>query len=358
MAVRVNIGGRDEPLIPDIAGLTNIVFTALRGSALKASFDKAFSHFGMDGLPDPNIEEFLSHIRSLEKVAGKDTVRGLSASQLRDLDKAACEQLVGATDKSLPRSDTPYHHFSAWVGAVERSAPVEIFTTNYDLLVEEALESNRVPFFDGFVGSRSTFLDLQSMEDGKLPPRWSRLWKIHGSLNWSANAAGVICRGGIAAGERRVIYPSHLKYDESRRMPYLCMVDRLRYFFKNPAAALITCGFSFRDQHLNEVMVQGLQGNPTAVIFALLHQDIRNYPHIASLGQNRINLNFLAKDAGLIGSREAPWTRGRDAASCSDSTAVKWETDPANAAVKNANFVLGDFANFGVFAKELVGARP
>src|SRR5712692_9800515 len=165
MAIRVSRGGSDEPLIPDIAGVTSIVFSQLRTSGMKTPFEVAYSHFASDGSPAPNIEEFLSHLRSLQKVAGKDSIRGLSGRELGDLDEAVCEILVSIADKGLPGPGTPYHDLAAWVGAADRAAPVEIFTTSYDLLIEEALETNRVPYFDGFVGSKATFLDLQSMED-------------------------------------------------------------------------------------------------------------------------------------------------------------------------------------------------
>jgi hypothetical protein len=356
MAVRVKIAGGDQPLIPDIKGVTSYVFGAIGTSTLKDPFDRLFSHFPKDGLPDPNIEQFLGHLRSLRKVAGNDSVRGLSSTELADLDKTVCGLLVTLADKNLPDFDTAYHRVAAWVGAIERADPVEIFTTNYDLLIEEALERNRIPFFDGFVGSRSTFLDIPSMEDGKLPPRWNRVWKIHGSLNWYEGKDGTIHRGE-SPGKPTVIYPSHLKYDESRRLPYFCMIDRLRDFFKKPAPVLIACGFSFGDQHLNEVLLQGLQGNPGAIVFALLYESLGSYAEISTAAQNRANLNVLAKDAGVVGTKSAPWTRGKDAAACNDSTAVKWTPDPHKTTVKNAQFLLGDFANFAVFANELIGTQ-
>jgi hypothetical protein len=72
MGVRVKVGAVDQPLIPDIKGVSARVFTSLRASALKDALDRTFSHFSKDGLPAPNIEQFLSHIRSLQKVAGND----------------------------------------------------------------------------------------------------------------------------------------------------------------------------------------------------------------------------------------------------------------------------------------------
>ncbi len=40
----------------------------------------------------------------------------------------------------------------------EWKSPIELFTTNYDLLLEEALEDEEIPYFDGFVGSKKSFL--------------------------------------------------------------------------------------------------------------------------------------------------------------------------------------------------------
>src|SRR5260370_30604165 len=94
MAVRIKVGGADQPLIPDIKGVTSHVFAAIRASALKDPFERTFSHFSKDSLPDPNIEQFLSHLRSLQKVAGNDAVRGLSGKELTDLDKTVCDSLV------------------------------------------------------------------------------------------------------------------------------------------------------------------------------------------------------------------------------------------------------------------------
>jgi hypothetical protein len=267
------------------------------------------SHFQKDGLAEPNVEDFLCRIRSLRQVAGRDSVRGLTSDELDGLDEAVCKILASACSPNLPEGPTPYHFFASWVGARERITPVEIFTTNYDLLIEEALENDRVPYFDGFVGSHQTFFDLQSIEDDKLPARWARLWKIHGSLNWYEDKKGTVRRGGPVNGLRGVIYPSHLKYDESRRMPYMAMIDRFRAFLRRDSAVLVSIGFSFKDRHLNEFLVQGLQGSPTSIVFALLHGKLEAYPEIAKIASNRSNINVMARDAGVIGTRRYDWPK-------------------------------------------------
>ena len=63
----------------------------------------------------------------------------------------------------------------------------EIYTTNYDMLFEMALEANYTPYFDGFTGSYEPFFSPESIEtfprEEDFTSRWIRLWKIHGSLN-------------------------------------------------------------------------------------------------------------------------------------------------------------------------------
>lgn len=73
-----------------------------------------------------------------------------------------------------------------------------------------------------------------------IPARWTRLWKLHGSINWEKNeetvngnkVTRVVRVTREAAAGKVMIFPSHLKFEQSRRMPYLAMLDRLRAFFE------------------------------------------------------------------------------------------------------------------------------
>jgi SIR2-like domain len=204
-SILVDRAGVKEPLIPGIAGMTSRINAALVASPQKNVYELVLSHLVGDGIGSPNIEEILSHVRFLRQVAGKDKARGVSAADADKLDVAICEELARLANTALPSPDTPFHQLAAWAGSINRAFPVEFFTTNYDLLLEEALEANRVPFFDGFVGSKSSFLDLQAMEGDASPPRWARLWNIHGSLNWNEDTKGGIHRGIGVGSNRRLI---------------------------------------------------------------------------------------------------------------------------------------------------------
>ena len=141
-------------------------------------------------------------------------------------------------------------------------------------------------------------------------------------------------------------------------MPYLAMIDRLRAFLKQPTATLIVCGYSFRDEHINEVIVQGLQSTQTTVAFALLFDDLTTYSQAAALALRRSNLNILARDGAVIGGQEAEWgEREAESVSPGNGSGVRWTpVDPKDEKGRwSAEFTLGDFAVFGQFLQELVG---
>lgn len=353
---------KSPPLIPDMAGITEKVRVELAkckecGPLLKA----VDGHFTTDGRDGTNVEDLLSHIRALRVVVGNDKARGLSADDLDKLDAKICQIIYEIVDKILPDTISPYHLVALWTDATSRTNPVEVFTTNYDILMEQAFEYYRVPYFDGFAGSRKPYFDIRAMEEDEIPPRWARLWKLHGSINWYQGKNKSVFRSGVnETGVRRVIHPSHLKYEESRRMPYLAMMDRLRSFLKKPSAALVILGYSFRDDHINEVLIQGLQGTQTAIAFALLYDDIVKYPKAVKLALERSNLSLLARDKAVISGREANWPE-KDAESIfeGDGAWIEWQAADAKD-TKNkriAKSKLGDFAVFGSFIHQLVGQR-
>lgn len=363
-------GDGTKPLIPAIHGLTAYVKEKLGESENhKDSFNAILKRFTEGEPVDPTIEDILSHIRTLQEVVRDGDTHGLNKISLAGLDEKICEittELVGA---ELPDSNTPYHQLAKWIRGIQRAQPVEIFTPNYDLLVEQALESHRVPYFDGFVGSKEAFFDLTSMEEDAslpahcIPVRWSRLWKLHGSINWWGRYEGEdkktlkVVRTDTKKpihGGRQMIYPSHLKYDESRRLPYLAMLDRLKNFLAHGKAVLVTCGYSFTDQHLNEVIFQGLRSDPTAICFGLLHGPRSNYSNELIKKQKHPNLSLLASDGAVLGTIERDWRSDANPEHVMHGLSVikKEQTVGDDTAPASCEFKLGNFKHFGDFLEQ------
>ncbi len=350
VSIRVSDQGETKPLIPDIKGLTAFVSTELSESALyKKAYTTIMGRLNSGGSSEPTIEDVLSHIRALHDVVRNGKIDDLDKGNLADLDASICQITTKVVNVPLPKTVTPYHQLATWIGGVHRTHPIEVFTPNYDLLVEQAFEAHKIPYFDGFIGSKHAFFDLASMENGSLPARWGRLWKVHGSVNWWRNDKDeVVRREGTADGDRQMIYPSHLKYDQSRRMPYLAMLDRLRAFLSRGQAVLVTSGYSFADQHLNEVILHGLRSNPTAICFGLLFGPRSNYSDALDKARRHPNLSLLAADGAVLGTIERDWRNDENTGHpLHDITVVKNCAETGSPT--KCEFLLGDFKNFGEF---------
>ena len=363
--------------MPDISGLTQIVSDNLCAHRdLAVPFNTLGKIFAEDGFEDPNIEVMLSRIRIFREAAGAGEVRGLSAGNLEDLDREICRKISETVDQTLPNNETPYHAMAKIVSSY-RIPPLEIFTTNYDLLAEQALESLQVPFFDGFVGSSRPFFDQQAIEDDTMPERWALLWKLHGSINWRFNAEtkAITRTTDVAAGDELLIHPSHRKYDESRRMPYLVMIDRLKTFLRNKKqpVALLIIGHSFSDEHLNATITESLKVNPSAACLALQFGKLSDYPIATSLAEKEPNLSVLARDEAIVRRRRGKWIARSAIDMSALSNAFEFiddegeENEETGARESNGqashdpddfhpcSFLLGDFKQFGFFLDDVAG---
>lgn len=222
-----------------------------------------------------NIESLLSSIEAKRAVIGVGNLNGLDSVGFADLAKLVKTQvvkLVSIHDSLSPidRSKLAHSRFSNWVSKARRRFPAEIFTTNYDYLFEIALEGLGLPYFDGFSGSFEPFFCPEAVEDVEAYPHLVKLWKMHGSLGWIYRASDkAVIRQKSAPEDEILIYPSHLKYNTSKKQPYVGLIDRLCSFLQQDDAVLFTCGYSFGDSHINERIVTSLRRGANSHVIAM-----------------------------------------------------------------------------------------
>ena len=363
------------PLIPDVATLsrhinsqlsTNTKFSLLLDELSKAEKNKE------------NIEDVLSFLRSLLSVSKGGQVRVLTEEDLLGLQHLICAEIVKKLNVELPDQETPYHYLGNWIKSIDRKISIEIFTTNYDILAEQALEDLEIPYFDGFVGARRSFFDLRAVEDNLIPTHWSRLWKIHGSINWYHEVVAKQLkvfrssevREKLEVGDvSHLIYPSHLKYEESRKMPYLALIDQLTRFIRKKSSFLILCGYSFSDGHINDAIINALKANPTAMVLGLMYENFNSpiedgkererYPEAYRLARGQHNLNVWTFDKAIIGTNIGSWHKGKDA-NDADTEILEFihkQLDDKGTPTGKDIVKLGDFAHFTSFLKRMIGYR-
>jgi hypothetical protein len=261
-----------------------------------------------------NLEQALSRLRRIAALlTGTSTLEGLTAATAAALDKSVCQAIVKALD--LASADTkPVRDFAAWAARTNYHAPLEVFTVNYDLLLETAFEEFQVPYFDGFVGTlRSRFrTDLVEPLPGSdcMPSFFTRLWKLHGSLNWEWDDGQKIYRCGHAVKDSAAIYPSDTKYDESRRMPFVVLQDRFRRALHHPETLALISGYAFGDDHLNEIIFDAATRRERSEIIVFCFDTIPQ--PLADRALITPNIQVASATEAIIGGIRAPWAAGEE----------------------------------------------
>jgi hypothetical protein len=320
--------------LPDVAGLQSQVLDGLEGDQ-RAAFEALLAR--------GNLEEALSRLRRIAVLlhGTEDRVDGLTADEAHALDGEVCRLIVATLDVSSANA-APMLRFAAWVARADYHLPLEIFTVNYDLLLESALEGLGVPYFDGFVGAlrarfRTELVEAAPSEsDDWLPAFLVRLWKLHGSVHWaweSGDRAEVVRMGAAVPDDQpAAIYPSDAKYDESRRVPFVVLQDRLRRALNHPETLMLITGYSFGDAHLNEMLFDAARRRSRSELIAFCFSAIPD--ELAERALTTPNLQVVGATEAVLGGVRAGWEVPTDA------PADIW-TDDA--------FALGDFANLSSF---------
>ncbi len=333
------IASDGSPLIPDVAQLTGQVIEKLCEND-RTVIDALFPDLDTR----KNIETILTRIRRLSEAIENERIHKLNGSEYKALAERICKAIGEFVSPALPDGPNPYTELTTWIGGTTRDHPVEIFTPNYDLLLEESFERNRLPYFDGFSGSHKPFFDPTLISSDNLPARWSRLWKIHGSLGWEVHDGNIIRSGSRTA--TNLIYPDHLKYDRIEKQPYTAMFERLRSFLKTPDSLLLCTGFSFLDAHISAILDEALGANTHTAVIAFQFGTLQEEKTAKQLASRRGNLSIYARDGGVIFGIEGKWRLG-------ESATQEWHTIRNtfwdSGSVDGGSFLLGDFSKLARF---------
>lgn len=170
--------------------------------------------------------------------------------------------------------------FASRTGNRER---LNIFTTNYDRLIEVGAELAGIHLMDRFVGTMMPIfrssrlnLDIHYNPPGiRGEPRYlegvARITKLHGSIDWVQNK-GEIRRIGLPFGAEDImpylqapglygadalkvmIYPNSAKDRETAEYPYVELFRDFAASICRPNSTLVTYGYGFGDEHINRVI--------------------------------------------------------------------------------------------------------
>ncbi len=283
-------------------------------SDLKAGDKETFQR----QLKGRNLEEALTRIRRIAALVSDEVeFDGLTNKNARALDNAVCKAIIKALDIENANLE-PMYRFAAWAARADYKLPVELFTVNYDLLLETAFDSLRVPYFDGFVGTIRAGFHTELVE-GKagsdrewMPAFFVRLWKLHGSVNWAWEKDRKIIRLGqpISGGDAAAIFPSDTKYEESRRVPFVVLQDRFRLALREPETLVLISGYSFSDAHLNDMIFDAASHRPRSEFQVFCYSDIPEV--LAKRAMITPNLQVTSGSEAILGGVRREWKSPED----------------------------------------------
>lgn len=288
--------------LPDVSGLQATLLEDFSGEG-KAWLERHFTA--------RNLEGTLTRLRRIAALLeGDQTLDGMTSAAASLIDKQLCKGVIRALDVTKADTD-PVRNLAAWVSRARYRSPVEIFTLNYDLLMETALEGAKVPYFDGFLGTlrarfQTDLVENKAPQDVEaIPSFFARLWKLHGSVNWERTGGEIVRLGAPVVGDAAAIYPSDAKYDESRRLPFVVLHDRLRRALLEPETLTIVAGYSFQDEHVNEVLFDAAarreRSDFVCVCYSAIPAELRKRAAIHP------NLQVVTRECAILSGVEVDW---------------------------------------------------
>ena len=210
----------------------------------------------------------------------------------READSVISARIKIETRKKMEKEGKYTYHRSFLTSLLQRPLNLRranIFTLNYDLAFEYACDELGIEYINGFVGFNERnfrpevynydFFFPGDTTEGKVRriERVIKYYKLHGSLNWiyknqnKNNPYGLYeipielvrmkLKNKMDNLGEIMIYPTSSKKEYTLNFPYSELfrkfADRLQ-----PEAVLFVIGYSFYDEHVNDIIYQAL-ANPS-----------------------------------------------------------------------------------------------
>lgn len=157
---------------------------------------------------------------------------------------------------------------------------VNLFTTNYDMALDYALDNLGVHYINGFMGVHNRCFRPEVYDYDVYYPGQSvsgkvhraekviRYYKIHGSLSWIETESTPFNTYGIKeiavsdkfdeTKHKLMIYPCVSKKTYTLDLPYSELFRHFAQAITQPQSVLFCIGYSFNDEHINDIIFQAL----------------------------------------------------------------------------------------------------
>lgn len=170
---------------------------------------------------------------------------------------------------------------------------VNIFTTNFDMFMEDSCERLNIPYNDGFAGQINPTFSVENFNkiqrykslqfDNTSDIPLFNIIKLHGSVSWQEKEEKIFYSNGFhipddlesksgtdfEEGYKKiaVINPNAEKHFETvLDTNYASMLRKFTLELEKENSVLILIGFSLADKHIKNLLYSVMKSNPTLVV--------------------------------------------------------------------------------------------
>lgn len=287
-----------------LRGKTIVVFSLDRIAEISNYSDAILSN---DKLNDEfNLEDFLSNMFAYEKFVPENYEETFNNTK-----NAILDIIIKATSYNYDSKIFKHVKFLNILAKLTKpESKLNLVTTNYDTLIEDAAESMKWTVFDGFSFSQtpqfdSTMFDWNLVKDvpnvktneNIYKLNVANLLKIHGSLTWERSETGknIIRNNKNNVTKPIMVFPSSNKYAQSYQEPYFDLFNKFQNLLHKPNTLLITTGFSFADNHIARMIISAIQTNDglsTLITDFKIESQNENWDELTKAMDNYYNVAF------------------------------------------------------------------
>lgn len=249
------------------------------------------AYFGEDG--DPSYEDLFNCLQADKYLKEKkresaDDINNVMVEMQKwlfkncDTHKTTIREQY-SDDSNLQKN--PYYYHEAFIKKLlqrpNNLKRANLFTTNYDMAFDYALDNLGVHYINGFSGIHNRCFRPEVYDYDIYYPGQSvsgkvhraekvlRYYKMHGSLSWVATESSPLNVYGIkevalngtfepSTDKQIMIYPCVSKKTFTLDLPYSELFRQFAQAITQPQSVLFCIGYSFFDEHINDIIYQAL----------------------------------------------------------------------------------------------------
>lgn len=282
--------------LPDINEMTREYVESHQGTVyhqlVVSLLDVAGSYFERK-----DIESFLSLLHKLKDKNDNKMFKTMY-SQISDIQDKDVISLIISTQKYVREKLEQIGSLDYISNLKHLPFTPEVFTLNYDSVIENTLENGNIKYSDGF----DPFWNTSSFERNDIQ---FKLYKLHGSLYWFTTTKGKLIKvpiKGLEASRIKyitgedltevIIYPTIQKIKFSRIYSFLdyTFTDRL-----SKSNVCVIIGYSFRDEDITKKLRESIQVN-NALWILIINPNSKDSMSILKNGldeEPRLRIGFI-----------------------------------------------------------------